>query len=179
LKTILKKTKSKISLIAQSFLLSVLCLFLPQTSSSQIVDSSFYSWIVFELQENELSPKQCYIVAHPIKSDSNQVSRKKPYLMIARFQRSRDEEVSIYGGFEYKSNSKIFVAIDNYQFKFLAGKDVAWTRNKGEDIGVINTMLNSARIKVSSDSAIGTYAIDEYSLQGITKAYSRMKEICK
>jgi hypothetical protein len=174
---ILKKIRQCYNL--KTVILAVLWLLLPQLANAQVVDSSFYSWTVYELQENELSPKQCYIVAHPIKSDSNQASRKMPYFMIARFQKQRDEEVSIYGGFEYKLNSKIFVAIDKYQFQFLAGKDIAWTSNKGEDIGVINTMLNSAVIKVRSDSSIGSFAIDEYSLKGITKAYSRMKEICK
>jgi len=99
--------------------------------------------------------------------------------MIARFQRQRSEEVSVYGGFEYKLNSKIFVAIDDNQFQFLAGKDMAWTKNTGEDIAVIKAILNSATIKIRGDSAIGNFAIDEYSLQGITKAYARMREICK
>lgn len=171
-------TKSNISAWKACFLCTLLFL-LPHISQAQIVDSSFYSWKVYEIQENELTPKQCYIVSHPIKSDSNQPSRKKPYFMIARFQKERDEEVSIYGGFEYKINSKVFVAVDDYQFQLIAGKDIAWTRNKGEDIGVIRTLLNSAKVKVRSDSAIGTFAIDEYSLQGITKAYARMKEICK
>jgi hypothetical protein len=167
-------------LIAKVFVVAFFSLvFFSANSLAQVLDSSFYRWTVYELQEDELSPKQCYIVSYPINSDSNQVSRKKPYFMIARFQRQRYEEVSIYGGFEYKLNSHVFVAIDDYQFQFLAGKDTAWTNNRREDVAVINSMLNSAIIKVRSDSAIGTYAIDEYSLEGITKAYARMKEICK
>lgn len=162
------------------FLLTLLpAIFFSQNSQAQIVDSSFYHWKVYEMQEDELSPKQCYIVSHPVTSESDQVSRKKPYFMVARFQRQRNEEVSVYGGFEYKLNSKIFVAIDDNQFQFLAGKDMAWTKNKGEDIAVITAMLNSATIKIRGDSAIGNFAIDEYSLQGITKAYARMREICK
>jgi hypothetical protein len=39
-------------------------------------------------------------------------------------------------------------------------------------------MLNSSTIKVRSDSALGFYAVDEYKLKGITKAYKRMREIC-
>ncbi len=163
----------------KAFLLLLPAIFFSQNSQAQIVDSSFYRWKVYEIQEDELSPKQCYIVSHPIKSESDQVSRKKPYFMIARFQRQRSEEVSVYGGFEYKLNSKIFVAIDDNQFQFLAGKDMAWTKNTGEDIAVIKAILNSATIKIRGDSAIGNFAIDEYSLQGITKAYARMREICK
>ncbi len=148
-------------------------------SMAQIADSSFYGWKVFEYQEDELSPKQCYIFARPFKSDSDHLSRKKPYLMITRYQRQRNEEVSIYGGFEYKLNSKVFMAIDDKTFQFLAGSDVAWSERKYEDFNIVSSMLNGAVVRVRSNSSIGTYAVDEYSLQGITRAYARMKEICK
>lgn len=177
---LVKFLKLNSSLAGKLFFAGLLFLsVLPQSSKAQIVDSSFYRWTVYELQQDELSPKQCYIVSHPVKTDTNQGSREKPYFMVARFQRQRSEEVSIYGGFEYKLNSKIFIAIDDDQFQFFSKKDMAWARNKSEDITVIETMLNSSIIKVRSDSAIGSFAIDEYSLQGITKAYARMKEICK
>ncbi|MBU6339316.1 MAG: hypothetical protein KGQ36_05055 [Rickettsiales bacterium] len=162
-----------------TFTFLFLLLLSPKISHAQIVDSEFYNWTVYELQEDELSPKQCYIVSHPINSDSDDHSRKKPYFMIARFQRQRNEEVSIYGGFEYKLNGKVFVAIDDNNFQFLAGKDTAWTKDRGDDIAVIKALLNSGIIRVRSDSAIGTFAVDEYSLKGVTKAYARMREICK
>lgn len=148
-------------------------------AKAQIVDSAFYGWTVYELQENELTPKQCYIVAHPIKSNSSELSRLKPYLMIARFQRKRNEEINVYGGFEYKRNGKIFVAVDKEQFQLLAGKDTAWAKSKHDDIAIIEALLHSSKVKIRSDSAVGNFAIDEYSLQGITKAYARMKTICK
>lgn len=155
------------------------CMIFSKPSNAQVVDSSFYAWTVYEFQEDEISPKQCYIVSHPIKTDSDDPSRKQPYFMIARFQEQRDEEISIYGGFDYKHKGKVYVAIDDYQFLFLAGKDTAWSQNRGEDIEAINKILHSATIKVRSNSAIGNFAVDEYSLKGITKAYLRMREICQ
>ncbi len=150
-----------------------------QNAYSQIIDSSFYQWTVYEIQENELDYKKCYIVSRPVISDTNHNSRRKPYVMITRFQKDRTEEVSIFGGFEYKLNSKIFVLLDAAQFHFVAKKDMAWAKTKYDDINVIDTMLSSAVMKVRSDSAIATYAVDEYSLKGITRAYARMREICK
>lgn len=150
-----------------------------QPAQSQVIDSSFYQWRVYEIQENELEYKKCYIVAHPIKSDTDHNSRQKPYLMITRFQKDRNEEVSIFSGFEYKLNSQVFISIDDAQFKLLVKKDIAWAKNKSDDVAIIATMLNSGGMKVRSDSAIGTYAVDQYSLKGITRAYARMKEICK
>ena len=146
---------------------------------AQVVDSAFYQWQVFELQEDELDYKKCYIFAHPTKVDTDHNSRQRPYIMITRFQRDRSEEISIFGGFEYKLSSEVFVLVDPLQFKLIAKKDIAWAKTKAEDAKIIEAMLNGADLKVRSDSAIGTYAVDEYSLKGITRAYARMREICK
>lgn len=153
--------------------------FVADFAAAQVVDSRFYRWTIYEMQEDELQDKQCYIVANPIKTESDQPNRQKPYLMITRFQRQRNEEVSIFGGYEYKGNSKIFVMIDDAQFRFPTKKDIAWAKSKSEDVEVIQRLLNAKKVLVRSDSAIGTFAIDEYSTEGIAKAYSRMREICK
>jgi hypothetical protein len=69
--------------------------------------------------------------------------------------------------------------VDNKQYQLIAKREIAWTRNKYDDIDMISSMLNGSILKVRSDAAIGTYAVDEYSLKGITKAYARMREICR
>jgi hypothetical protein len=150
-----------------------------QDARSQVLDSSFYQWKVYEIQENELDYKQCYIVNYPAKSDSDYPARRKPYVMITRFQKDRVEEVSIFSGYEYKLNSRVFAMVDNKQYQLIAKREIAWTRNKYDDIDMISSMLNGSILKVRSDAAIGTYAVDEYSLKGITKAYARMREICR
>ena len=161
-------------------LISLVFLVVPFISShAQIIDSSFYGWRVYEIQENELDYKKCYILSHPAVSDSDQTSRKTPYLMIARFQKDRSEEISIFGGFEYKLSSKVSLLADKTTFQLLSKGDMAWARTKSEDVEVIAALLNSGVLKVRSDSAIGNYAIDEYSLKGITRAYARMREVCK
>ncbi len=152
---------------------------LSNRANAQIIDSKFYDWSVYEFQESDYAYKKCYIVSHPIKSDSDDNSRKKPYLMIARYQKNRTEEVSVFGGFEFKMNSEIFMIIDTFQFHLKAKSDMAWARSKYEDISIIETLLNSALVKIRSDSAHGTYAIDDYSLKGFSMAYLRMKEICR
>lgn len=149
-------------------------------ANAQVVDSRFYNWMVFELQEDELQDKQCYIVANPKNVDSDQDTRQKPYVMITRFQRERKEEVSVYGGYEYKVNSKIFLMIDDeWQYRLPTKGSMAWAKSKEDDIEIIQRMLEASKIRVRSDSAIGTFAVDEYSTKGIAKAYARMREICK
>ncbi|MBU6140628.1 MAG: hypothetical protein KGP29_03600 [Proteobacteria bacterium] len=154
-------------------------LFFCNSAFAQIIDSSFYHWTVYEIQESELDYKTCYIVAHPIKSDTDHNSRQKPYLMITRFQKDRSEEVSVFGGFEYKLSSRIFVVVNNNQFRLRTKEDMAWNEAKSQDIAMIEALLNGTAVKIRSDSAIGTYAVDEYSLKGITRAYARMREVCK
>jgi hypothetical protein len=152
---------------------------LRQPAKSQIIDSSFYQWRVYEVQETEIDYKKCYIVSHPIKSDSDHNSRRKPYLMITRFQKDRSEEVSVYSGFEFKLNSEIFMMIDDVWFKLKAKKEIAWAKTKADDAKIIETLLNSAGVKIRSDSSSGNYAVDQYSLKGITRAYARMRRVCK
>ena len=152
---------------------------LSQNVVAQIIDSAFFEWTVYELQEDDFEERKCYIIAHPKKSETSQTSRSKPYIIITRYQNQRIEEFGINSGFEYKINGKVFVLIDEMKFELPTNKDMAWARNKDEDVAIIQKMLLSAKVKVRSDSAIGTFAIDEYSLKGIAKAYSRMRNICK
>ena len=152
---------------------------LRQPAKSQIIDSSFYRWTLYEIQENELEANKCYIVSHPVKSDTNHNARQKPYIMITRFQKDRTEEISVFSGYEYKLNSEIFAMIDQNLFRLKAKTDIAWAKTRYGDINTIETMLNGTILRVRSDSAFGTYAVDEYSLKGITRAYARMREICK
>lgn len=145
---------------------------------AQVLDSSFYQWQIYEIQENELDYKKCYIVANPVESDSNHNARKKPYIMIARYQKDRVEEISLYSGFEFKKNSELLMLVDKEQFNLITKGDIAWARSKNEDIFIIENLLHGAVMKVRSNSSLGTYAVDQYSLKGITKAYARMRKIC-
>lgn len=150
-----------------------------QQAHSQVLDSAFYNWTVYEYQEDELDEKKCYIVSNPITSETDHNARIKPYLMITRFQKRRIEEVSIFGGYDYKTGSDIYLLIDKNYFKLTTKGDMAWVKTKAEDIQLIQTLLNYSSLKVRSDSDVGTYAIDEYSMQGIAKAYARMRRICR
>jgi hypothetical protein len=162
----------------------VFCLFFlvlfSKNTFAQIVDSMSFNWSIYEMPDPEDQEfKLCYMVANPISSDTDHSSRKKPYLMITRFQKTRSEEISVYGGYEFKLNSNIFLLIDSYQFRLKTKNEIAWAKTKQEDINIIQTILNGSKVRIRSDSAIGTYAIDEYSLKGIVKAYGRIRAICQ
>lgn len=161
------------------FRLIILFIIFAKPAIAQVIDSNFYEWTVFEIQTNELEPKICYIISYPNETKTNHNSRQKPYVMITKYQEDNREEFSVYSGFRYKRNSEVFITSDNIQFKIFAKENIAWPRTKYEDAKLIETMLKSANLNIRSDSDVGTYAVDKYSLKGITKAYLRMKEICK
>ena len=167
-------TKNKFSI-----LLVLLINFIPNRLYSQSLDSNFYNWEVYEIIDEENEFKKCYMVNYPSKSDTNDTSRKKPFLMITRFQNTRTEEVSLFGGFDYKISSHLLMLVDSFQFRLKTKTDFAWPKSKYEDIKIIETLLRGSIVKIRSDSAIGTYAVDEYNLKGVAKAYRRMREICR
>jgi len=150
-----------------------------QGAKAQVIDSSFFQWTVYELQGDELEEKKCYMVARPTKTESDQSVRSESYIIITRYQNRRIEELGIHSGFEYKINSKVLISVDDKRFQLTSNQDMAWARNKNDDVVIIQKMLTSGIVKVRADSAIGTFAVDEYSLKGIAKAYSRMRAICK
>jgi regulatory protein YycH of two-component signal transduction system YycFG len=157
-----------------------LLFFIPISNlQAQTLDSSFYNWKIYEITDEDPDFKKCYIVNYPTQSDTNDTSRKKPYIMITRFQKDRTEEISVFGGFDFKISSHIFFLVDSNQFRLKTKSDYAWAKTRAEDIRIIETMLYSSSVKIRSDSAIGTYAVDEYNLKGIAKAFKRMREICR
>jgi hypothetical protein len=70
-------TKNKFSI-----LLILLFNFIPNRLYSQSLDSNFYNWEIYEINQEDSDFKKCYMVNYPFKSDTNDTSRKKPYLMI-------------------------------------------------------------------------------------------------
>ncbi len=156
----------------------IFTVFMPQSLFAQVIDSSFYNWTVYEMKSDSYGNKKCYMISHPVKKNTNHHSRKEPYIIITRYQNERYEEIGIYGGYEYKINSNIFIAIDDLKYTFVTNKDMAWTKTKAQDSFIIQEMLNKRNLLVRSNSSIGTFAVDEYSLKGIAKAYNRIKTIC-
>lgn len=167
------KTLSK-----QFFIFLFLSVFCHKIAFSQIFDSSFYGWDIYEIQESELDYKKCYIISNPIQSDTSHSSRKKPFVMIARYEKDRSEELSIYSGFEYKLNSEVLTLIDDTNFSLVTEGDMAWAKTRVEDAIIIQKLLQSAILKVRSNSSVATYGVDIYSLKGLVKAYTRMRTIC-
>lgn len=171
------KRHSIIHIILICFLL---CLIHRKEAAAQVVDSIHYGWTVYEYNKSEEDGgKECYIVSFAKNTNSSHTAERNPHMLITRYSSARKEEISVYAGYEYKINSNAFILIDDKQYKLFTDKDTAWFRNDSDDKEVIQRMLNTDIIRFRSDSAIGTYAVDEYQMKGMVRAYSRMKELCE
>ena len=160
-------------------LLFCLCfLFLRANAWSQVIDSIYYDWTVYEYNKRD-EDKKCYIGATVKSSTTSYTGDRNAYILITHFTRDDVEEVSINSGYEYKGNSSVYVLIGNKQFKLFTEEDLAWSMTRIQDKEMIQLMLESDIVRVRSDSAVGTYAIDEYSMKGLTRAYTRMRELCQ
>jgi hypothetical protein len=163
-------------------ILSILTFFLPlPIASAQVIDSMYYGWIVYEHQENpqDDNDKKCYIISTPHKTSTSYTSDRNPYFSISRYLKDRTEEISAYSGYEYKISSNVYLLIGDTQKHLFTKDDIAWAKSDYDDKEIINLMLNNEYLKVRSDSSTGNYAIDEYEMKGLTRAYARMKELCR
>ncbi len=157
----------------------ILFLFLSKNLyAEQTLDGIYYDWYVFTL--TDLGEEQkCYVVSFPKKSIGNYKKTREPYILITRFKDKGIEEVSLYSGFEYKLGSDIYLSIDGKQYTMFTKDDIAWAKNKNQDKELITNLLNGYLLKVRAESSTSEYVVDEYSLKGLTRAYRRMKELCK
>lgn len=146
--------------------------------AGQTLDGIYYDWSVFVL-DNLGEEKKCYVASFPKKSIGNYKKEREPYILITRFQDKGVEEVSIYSGFEYKVGSNIYISIDGRQYTLFTNGDIAWAKTKEQDKEIITDMLNGFSLKTRAESSTTEYVVDEYSLKGLTRAYKRMKELCK
>ena len=146
--------------------------------AQQSLDGVYYDWSVFVLDDLG-SEKQCYMVAFPKNSIGNFKKKREPYILITKYQDRQTEEVSLYAGFEYKIASDVYISIDGKQFILFTKGDIAWAKSKKDDKTIIETLLKAYKLKIRAESVHTEYVVDEYSLKGMSRAYKRIKELCK
>jgi len=160
------------------FLAFLFTCYLGSEVRAQTVDGIYYDWTVFEIDEPGKA-KKCYIASFPKKQIGNHNKLREPYVLVTRYEGRKLEEISVYCGYEYKLNSKIYISIDGKQFRLFTKQIIAWAETSKDDKTIIQNLLKSKILKVRGESAMGSYSVDEYSLRGFTRAYKRMKDLCK
>lgn len=167
-----------LSFIAPVFAVVVLLSSTPVRA--QQLDNIFNDWYVFTLQQQ--GKKICYIASYPNRKTGTYKKRGEPYLLITHRSATVDE-VSVSSGYPYKQNSKVVAKIDSKQsfdmFTSPEVPEVAWARDTTQDEKMVEALRKGTNVSVRGSSQAGSYSEDKYSLNGLAKAYQRMKSLCK
>ena len=56
---------------------------------------------------------------------------------------------------------------------------IAWPEKVGSDKAVIDKLKSGFKLLTFSESSVGTYSVDTYSLSGFKKAYNKAQALCQ
>lgn len=141
------------------------------------LEATYGTWKVFTVDQSD--KKVCYVSSNPVETNGNHHNHRDPYVMVAFFGNGK-QEVSISAGYTYKMKSVVAVSIDGQQERFIAeNENIAWAEKIGSDKQIIKKMLQAGKFMVFSESNMGTYAVDVYSLANFKEALARAASLCK
>ena len=146
------------------------------TASAQSLDSVHRDWSVFTIQQN--GKKVCYMASTPKNKTGNYSRRDEPYLLVTHISNSVDE-VSTSSGYPYGRGTEAKAEIDGKEYNMFTKGELAWAYDSKQDTEMVSAMKRGSEIKIRGTSSKGTYSLDTYSLMGFTKAYGRVKALCK
>ena len=137
----------------------------------------FDKWKVFTIEQD--GKKVCYTTSTPIEEKGNHTGDRDAYVMVSFFGANK-QEISVSSGYQYRGGSIVSVSIDGYQERFIAESDtIAWPEKVGSDKSVIDKLKSGFKLLTFSESSVGTYSVDTYSLSGFKKAYQKAKSLCE
>ena len=141
------------------------------------LDGQFKNW---SAQNTNINGQQvCYAVSSPVASDPKNLNRAESRVFVSfRPNDKIQNEISITSGYNYKTSSKVSVAIDKKEFKFETEDNFAWLTKYEEEVSMIDIMKKSSQAKVTATSAKGSKTIDTFSLGGFGDAYEAAKKKC-
>ena len=141
------------------------------------LEDTYGVWKVFTVDQSD--KKVCYVSSNLVETNGNHHGLRDPYVMVAFFEHGK-QEVSISAGYPYKMKSIVAVSIDGQQERFIAeSENIAWLEKIGSDKQIIQRMLQAGKFMVFSESNMGTYAVDVYSLTNFKEALARAASLCK
>ena len=141
------------------------------------LEATYGVWKVFTVDQSDKTV--CYVSSNPVETNGNHHGLRDPYVMVAFFEHGK-QEVSISAGYPYKMKSIVAVSIDGQQERFIAeNENIAWAEKIGSDKQIIQKMLQASKFMVFSESNMGTYAVDVYSLANFKEALARAAALCK
>ncbi|MCC7260323.1 MAG: hypothetical protein IT567_04750 [Alphaproteobacteria bacterium] len=146
-------------------------------ASAQELQGSFGDWNAYTLTQN--GAKTCYIASAPVEKIGNYSERGEPYLLVTHRDKGADE-VSLSSGYPYQNGSEVEVRIDGGKAQKLFTRDaIAWAYDEAGDKALVAGIKRGNRLEAKGTSQKGSHSTDRYSLKGFSKAYDKMKALCK
>ena len=163
-----------------TFIFCNLIAFFAFPALSQNLDSTSGDWKIYSIMQD--GEKICYATTGSQKQQGNYKKRGQPYLLVTH-RKSGISEVSVSSGYPYKMSSLVEVKFDGkHNFELFTTQEtpnIAWARDEATDKKIIDRMIKGRSLTAKGYSKINTYSVDVFSLIGFTKAYNRIKSLCK
>ena len=169
-------------LISKFFLIFIICFSNVNAVEIKSFKKGQYSdWEVFAKADKVI----CYTIARPKKMEGEYNIRGRVDAMVAI--NSNNKQNKYYVGFDFgyyfSDNQKVKLTIDNgITFEIDTFSQTAWinpSRNPKLHIKVIEAMKKGNILIAEGISNRGTETKDTYSLVGFTKAFKKIKDVCK
>lgn len=144
--------------------------------------ASYGRWSVFYYTEN--GNKVCFTKSNPVDkiTNHNQVSPKRePFIAFSIFDRHK---IEFYTNFDYglRLNSNPVLSTGNGSFYLLSTEvdygQIAYLSDELSEADLMNKAIDGNYIYIFSRSMHNTYSVDMYSINGLDKAFDRMKKEC-
>ncbi|MFO1128260.1 MAG: invasion associated locus B family protein [Rhodospirillales bacterium] len=122
----------------------------------------------------------CYAVSFPRQKQGNYKSRDATYVVVANRPGDRVfNEVSVDGGYTYKSGSAVTVQIDGKEtLKMFTQGNHAWPANPAADKKLVDAMKAGRTLVLKGTSSRGTQITDTYSLAGFSRSLAQLNRDC-
>ena len=139
---------------------------------------NFSDWSAYA--EGEGKNLACMAVSKPKKAQGNYKKRGDVFAVITHLPgQDKWNEFSIVSGYNYKSDSNPDVLIGDFKVQLFTSGSRAWSFSPSDDEKIIKSLKSSMKMTVVGTSSRGTITTDTYSLDGFTKAYQKITEVCK
>ena len=140
----------------------------------------FEDWKVFAKAEKDI----CYTISKPKKMEGEYSLRGRVDVIVAINNNFQDKYyVGFDFGYSFAENNKVKLTIDDkFVFKLDTFSDTAWINsfeNPNLNIKIIEAMKKGKVLVAEGTSNKGTNTKDYYSLVGFTKAFKKVKDVCR
>ncbi len=137
----------------------------------------YRDWDAYEYLEG--GKTVCYVASTPKDSQPQNVRHGDVYAEVTqRPDQDVADEVSVYVGYDYRTDSTVTATIDGQTFELFTEENTAWADDADADRALVEAMMRGGSMVVRGISARGTNTTYTYSLLGFTAARAAVRRAC-